>query len=118
MITFFIYCDDLAIATLNMIQTWKELLPLFNMIFKVSLLEINQGKTQFCTTAIVDAQEILDQLVIFDDQVMFDNVKPYLKYLGIFIGHNYDIVCQKSFEIPMLKYRKTIFCCPILIVVL
>ena len=50
----FAYCDDLAIATHDMIRLWKQLAPLLAIIAACTLLKINNSNEFYLDSFLVN----------------------------------------------------------------
>ena len=80
----FAYCDDLALASHNIVSLWANLQPLFQVIARCTLLEINKEKTQFCCTNGGDIGPVTQSLLDLGIDIDVELVQCYLKYLGFF----------------------------------
>ena len=84
----FAYCDDLAIACLNLAAAWGIIMRCFSIIRKVSALALNADKTQFLSTSNRTKLEDIDLITTLDDKVSASQFRAAIKYLGIFLGYD------------------------------
>ena len=84
----FAYCDDLAIACLNICAAWGIIIKCFDIIFKISALALNTDKTQFLATSTITALEDQEFITRLDSVVSPAQFGAVIKYLGIFLGHD------------------------------
>ena len=85
-------CDDTALATENIIDCWKKLIPIFSMVTRFSCLSLNLKKTQILFADRAAADLLRDTLLSIDAQLSTDNFKDFVRYLGICIGPGADSV--------------------------
>ena len=85
---FFAYCDDLAVACLNMAAAWGIIIKCFDIIRKISALALNSDKTQFLATSSVTRLEDCDLITSLDSRVSESQFRAAIKYLGIFLGYD------------------------------
>ena len=84
----FAYCDDLAIACLNICAAWGIIIKCFDIVFKISALALNADKTQFLATSSITALEDQEFISKLDSKVSPSQFGAVIKYLGIFLGHD------------------------------
>ena len=84
----FAYCDDLAVACLNLAAAWGIIIKCFDIIRKISALALNSDKTQFLATSSITKFEDIDLISTLDSRVSETQFKAAIKYLGIFLGHD------------------------------
>ena len=79
------YCDDVALAVVNVLLAWQILLKCFDMIGKMSSLHLNNEKTQFLLTSSTQNEDI-DAMMTYDGRVSMSQFSSTIKYLGMFLG--------------------------------
>ena len=99
----FAYCDDLAIACLNIHAAWSIILRCFGLIQTISALALNPDKTQFLSTSSTTPEDI-DLITSLDSRVSASQFKAAIKYLGIFLGFdslktNWDAVSADFLQV-------------------
>ena len=82
------YCDDLALACVNVVAAWKTLVRCFVIIEKVSFLSLNCDKTQFLLTSGSTRDGDIDSIIATDSSVSRNQFLEAIKYLGIFLGND------------------------------
>ena len=80
------YCDDLAIAIINVALGWQILLKCFEVVFKVASLRLNTDKTQFLLTSHSTKDQDICAIMNSDHSISIGQFLQSLKYLGIFVG--------------------------------
>lgn len=84
----FAYCDDLAIACLNIAAAWHIVIQCFDIIRKIASLALNPDKTQFLSTSSVTCRGDIDLISALDNRVSASQFRAAIKYFGIFLGHD------------------------------
>ena len=92
------YCDDLALAVLDVVSAWSIIIRCFDIIRKIASLALNCDKTQFLLTDDLHYEEDKRAICNLDSIVTSAQFGRSIKYLGIFLGFdamslNWDAVC-------------------------
>jgi len=98
----------LATSSSDVLFLWKKLKPLLKVIEQCTSLSVNAGKTQICLTCPSTFTENVSKFLDADGDLEADYIKPYLKYLGIFVGVNFEEARDLSYKGPLAKFVKVI----------
>ena len=101
----FAYCDDLAIAPMDLCGAWLQLVRLFKIIRMISLLEMNAGTTQFCIVCESTCIIVAADMVAVHPCLTLEQFKPHFKYLGIFLGRD---VQDLNWSAPLESYCEAV----------
>ena len=82
------YCDDLGIASENIISIWPILKKCFRIITSVSALQLNVDKNQFLFSDFDNLDALSLELIEADPLIAGEQIRKTLKYLGIYLGSN------------------------------
>merc|ERR1711933_661886 len=84
------YCDDLAIATLELADTWALLDEVFRIVPLVSNLSINSDKTQFWCIFQSYTDAAFRKITSITPTVLRACMQSYVRYLGVNLGPGAD----------------------------
>jgi hypothetical protein len=80
------FCDDLALAVENIVESWSRVTSCFKIIKKIASLDLNNSKTQFLLTSHSTRDNDKLQLLSADPRLCADQFLSAIKYLGIQVG--------------------------------
>ena len=106
------FCDDLAIATVNLKRTWQRLCDCFTVIGHFAALELNADKTQFLITRWVGTNAVIEHsintliadMISSDSSLSRDQFVSHIKYLGVLHGLSQQ---DCNWDKPLVEYLDT-----------
>ena len=98
------YCDDVAITSFDIRATWRQLVKIFKLITLTSSLEMNADKTQSYCTNKQQLPCILDSMILEHEGLHHSQFQLFLKYLGLFVGHD---TWEMNWDSPLSGFIET-----------
>ena len=97
------YCDDVGIASRNLLISWPIIKKCFHIVGRISALWLNIGKTQCCIIFASKFTYIKGVLLEIDDSLMGACFADFVKYLGIHLGPGALAI---AWDEAILKYQE------------
>ena len=99
------YCDDVGIASQNMLRSWPVIKNCFHIVGVISGLFLNVAKTQCCVIFGECLEHIAAEPGEADPSLLRYLFKDYVKYLGVVIGPGAEKVIWSA---AIIAYKECI----------
>ena len=99
------YCDDVGIASQNMLRSWPIIQKCFMLVGKFSGLFLNVAKTKCCVIFGELMDHVADELREVDSSLTRNLFNDFVKYLGVYLGPGAEQVMWRE---AIVAYKECI----------